>query len=240
MGKSIPIHFEHLSFNSKKQAQDYFREILHRNPLGADLTGQDHTDVMALLTRHPKFNEKQGCGILALLVDRDDSPNGRCFHLRRTDGTTDNFSFPQCLDGAPSARTRFMKAARFAIQSDVTAFREQVFNDQEQCFDGFVRCAKTGTWVSSANAHIDHAEPLTFSRIVRDFISIRNINLDEFSSYLHQGLYGCFFSDSKMIEDFRQYHAEVAVLQVVTKESNLKDSWKGHLDRETETTTVAV
>jgi hypothetical protein len=230
MGKSIPIQLEHLSFKSIKQAQEHFREILYRIPLKTDLEGKDYTDVRALLSRHPSAHEKIGCGISGLFVAPDGSEYGRCFHLRRLDDTTDNFSFPQCLNGEPPTRTRFSKAARLAVQSDVAAFRERVFNDTEQCFEGFVRCAKTGAWISSADSHIDHAGPLTFSRIARNFVSSRGIDLEKFDAYNHEGLYGCVFSDPAMVDDFRQYHQQVAVLQVVSRESNLQDAWKGRLD----------
>jgi len=236
MGKKIPLVIGHLQFTSKKEATAYFRSILQSAAFEVELSGSDFADVESLLSCHPDAAEKIGVGIAALYVGPDPY-GGRCFHLRRVDESTEHFSFPRCLNGEPPARTRFSNAARLAVQSDIAEFREMVFKDPTLCSEGFVRCAKTGAWVSSTAAHIDHAYPLTFSRIVRDFISARHINLDEFSFYEHTGLYGCVFSDPALVEDFRQYHKQVADLQVVTRESNLQDAWRGRLDLKTNSAT---
>ncbi len=238
-GRSHSIQIGSRDFPSKETAKEYFRSILYRYALDSELTGNDLKDVQDLLSCHPAATEKIGIGLEALYVGRDEY-SGRCFHLRRTDGTTDNFSMKLCRDGEPPARTRFSNACRFAVKPDISDFRKKAFNDPEQCVDGFVKCAKTGAWVSSSDAHIDHAEPLTFSRVVRDYILLRGIDLETFDAYSHEGLYGAVFSDAALIEDFRNYHREVAVLQVVTKASNLGDAWKGRLDLPSRITGVAV
>lgn len=238
-GRSHSIRVGRHTFPTKKSAEDYYRHILYRNDIGLPLTGDDHTDVASLLTCHPSASEKIGIGIADLFVDQD-AFGGCCFHLRRLDGTVDNFSFKLCLSGEPPAFRRFSNACRLAVAQDIAEFREKTFNDPQQCVDGFVRCAKTGVGVSSADAHIDHAEPLMFSHIVRDFILSRGIDLETFDAYNHEGLYGAVLSDSALVEDFRQYHREVAVLQVVTKASNLSDAWKGRLDLPSRITGLAV
>jgi Protein of unknown function (DUF3223) len=237
-GRSRSIRVGKHDFSSKKAAEDYYRTILYRNEISSPLTGDDLADVAALLACHPSSLEKIRNGVAFLYVDNDGF-GGRCFHLCRLDGSTDNFSFKLCLSGEPPAFRRFSNACRFVVKPDIAEFREKTFNDPAQSVDGFVKCAKTGAWVSSAGAHIDHAEPLLFSRIVSSFISSRNINLDEFDAYLHEGLYGAVFADAALIEDFRNYHRDVAVLQVVSRESNLRDAWKGRLNLRPKTTAVA-
>ena len=239
MGKKIPLVIGHLQFVSKKEAAAYFRNILQSAELEVELSSSDLADVEALLSCHPAANEKIGTGIAAIFVGQD-TFGGRCYHVRRADNTVDNFGMKYCINGEPPAFRRFSNACRLVVATDMADFRNRAFNDPEKCLNGYVRCAKTGFWVSSAGAHVDHAFPLTFSRIVRDFISSRAIDLEKFDAYAHEGLYGCVFSDPAMVEDFRQYHKEVAVLQVVTKESNLRDAWQGRLDRETDSTNIAV
>jgi hypothetical protein len=238
-GRSHSIRVGKHEFPSKKSAEDYYRTILYRNEMGSPLTGDDLEDVAALLSCHPSSPEKIGVGVAFVYTDKDDF-KGRCFHLCRLDGSTDNFSFKLCLNGEPPAFRRFCNACRFVVAQDISEFRQKIFSDPNHCVEGFVQCAKTGAWVSSADAHIDHAEPLLFSHIVRDFISSRSVTLDAFDAYKHEGLYGAVFTDVSLIEDFLNYHRKVAVLQVVSRKSNLQDAWKGRLDLKPKTTAMAV
>ncbi|KAG0566264.1 hypothetical protein KC19_7G050700 [Ceratodon purpureus] len=76
------------------------RQILRNqnNETGGRLPVEDDEAVQAVLTYHPKYSEKVGCGIAYIKVDNSpDYPDVRCFWLVRTDGSETDFSYRKCL-----------------------------------------------------------------------------------------------------------------------------------------------
>ncbi|GAQ80511.1 putative DNA-directed RNA polymerase large subunit [Klebsormidium nitens] len=73
--------------------------ILRRYEISERLSPEDQQFVLEeLLAYHEKAAEKIGCGVEAIKVDR--APKGqsdRCFHVLRTDGSSEDFSFRKCL-----------------------------------------------------------------------------------------------------------------------------------------------
>ncbi|KAH9692355.1 DCL protein (DUF3223) [Citrus sinensis] len=94
------------------------KEILHsrRYMDGERLTADDERAVVEkLLAYHPHSEDKIGCGLDAIMVDRHPQfGNSRCLFVVRTDGGWIDFSYQKCLrayirDKYPSHAERFIR-----------------------------------------------------------------------------------------------------------------------------------
>lgn len=97
---------------------DLTKEILHsqRYRDGERLTVEDEKAVVErLLAYHPHFEDKIGCGLDSIMVDRHPQFRcSRCFFVVRTDGGWIDFSYQKCIrsyirDKYPSHAERFIK-----------------------------------------------------------------------------------------------------------------------------------
>ncbi|KAL6600417.1 hypothetical protein ACP70R_023454 [Stipagrostis hirtigluma subsp. patula] len=94
------------------------KDILHsgRYGDGGFLSPNDEKVVVEkLLPHHPRSEDKIGCGIDAIMVDRHpDYKKSRCLFVVRTNGDCEDFSYRKCLRGYleekyPSHADRFIK-----------------------------------------------------------------------------------------------------------------------------------
>lgn len=97
MGKSIPVQIGSRSFGSKKDALAHFREMLNRYDLGDRVLAEDSADLRELLKRHSDYKRKLGVGVAHFEVLGADF-GSRCFHVVRTDGSYEDFSYPHCVN----------------------------------------------------------------------------------------------------------------------------------------------
>ena len=58
------MEIETRSFPNQKTASEYFKNILNKYKINETIPDPDHSDLMALILRHPKALEKIGCGII--------------------------------------------------------------------------------------------------------------------------------------------------------------------------------
>ncbi|XVF64119.1 hypothetical protein PTKIN_Ptkin09bG0141700 [Pterospermum kingtungense] len=94
------------------------KEILHSDRYmdGEQLTVADEEVVVKkLLCHHPRSEDKIGCGLDSIMVDRHPQfRHSRCLFVVRTDGGWINFSYQKCLrtyirDKYPSHAERFIR-----------------------------------------------------------------------------------------------------------------------------------
>nr|GLL48912.1 protein DCL, chloroplastic-like [Ipomoea trifida]GMD99415.1 protein DCL, chloroplastic [Ipomoea batatas] len=94
------------------------KEILHSDRYmdGELLTAEDVKIVVEkLLAYHPRFEDKIGCGLDSIMVDRHPQfKNSRCLFVVRKDGIWIDFSYQKCLrqyirDKYPLHAERFIK-----------------------------------------------------------------------------------------------------------------------------------
>lgn len=218
---SKPIQLGHLSFAKQGDAVAYFSALLNRLSLGASLSGSDYADVEALLSGHPRAQEKIGTGIISLVVDAAEM-GGRCFHVVRQDGSRENFSIKKCIAGDPPPFTAFSAACRHAVESDLITFKKNYFA-QHQNAKGEVKCPETKNWISAEDAHVDHRSPQSFSVIVKFFVDAKSIDLSQVA-YKREGLYGAELADQSLQDEFRAWHTKTAVLRIIEASRNLAKS----------------
>lgn len=196
----------------KKCYIDRARSILRGRELFEPLACADEDFLAELIARHPDSLLKVGAGIDHFEV-RPDGWGGRCFWIVRVDSTATDFSFLSCLK-APTPRQDFAAACRHAVVDQVLAFKELAFADTAS-----LSCPVTGEPVTRETCHIDHAPPWTFDDIVTEFALGRDLSAD-----VEPTADGCTFTrfrDPATARAFAEFHAERAVLRVVSRRANL-------------------
>lgn len=221
-----PVTLGEYKFESKKEAKQFFADILNAVPLGTRLSGEDFDYVLALLLNHPNASQKVGAGVDAIKVDRGDYAANRCFHVIRNDKTEEDFSIGKCIDGEHSDFHRLCVACRKAVEKDVRDFKQKYF-DEHGNREGKVKCQEGGERISFTEAHVDHRVPFTFSSIVHYFVQAKGLDVRSVQ-YLAEGKYGNELADESLQALFRDWHKQNAKLRIIARTRNLR---KGHLGR---------
>lgn len=216
-------------FNSKKEIIEYYREILHRNKNNS-LMGKDFVDVLELLYFHHKSSEKIGVGIKEIKVEYHIDPftNKLAYHphfeIYRHDNTNIDFSYRhaiKCINNEniiiSTLKTDVKKAFRHSIREQILDYTESLFND-----NGFVICEITKNVLTRDTIHIDHKYPLTFDKLVYDFMELNNLKFKDIKIEDIDGIYSIIGGD--MLNEWREYHFKYAVLRPSSVGSNLSES----------------
>lgn len=91
------VQLKSLCFRTVGEATAYYKEMLNRYPLGAELSAVDAAHLYELLERHPEAADKIGRGVAAIYVAGSPDHATRCFWIRRVDGTRIDFSYKAAL-----------------------------------------------------------------------------------------------------------------------------------------------
>ena len=85
-----------------KAILDKYKQILEQMNLGFRCTlSRDEFEIVTLaLEKHPEASLKIGCGLESIFVKEVDFKGLKscCFHIRRIDGTEEDFSYNSCFD----------------------------------------------------------------------------------------------------------------------------------------------
>ena len=94
-----PVTIGRQSFETQNAANRFVEDLLYSLPLKVAIPEPHHSFLRALLSMHPRAEEKIGKGIDHFTVEY--SVRGRrCFCLTRIDGTKTDFSFFACVQGS--------------------------------------------------------------------------------------------------------------------------------------------
>jgi len=216
-------------FKSKSAANTYYADILKKSRLRTPLKDKNFSAVKALLLNHPDSDEKIGTGIDTLYADAD-TYGYRCFHVKRTDGSVENFSIKRSLFGKPSAFEKFSRVARRTVEQEIYDKKIELF-EKNQNYNKEIQCPDTQEWISLNEAHVDHRIP-SFSVICKTFIANKEIEDDKFLSeieYDSEGTYGDKFKDKILADNFSLYHRKTAVLRIIKDKENLRKAYLGRV-----------
>lgn len=207
-----------LKFRTKADAAKYVQSILARYQVGQAIEGEDQEVVLDLLSRHPDAVKKIGVGVRELFVDIPEQ-GGKCFWLRRSDGSKTDFSYQKCLAPKPP-HAKYMEACRNAVKDQINAKRDEVFATRDE-----IQCPLTGEMISRDKAHVDHTPPNEFRILAFEFARVEKFDP------LEVELDGCGdgesekrFHDRELERKWREFHRERAVLRVVSVWGNLSVS----------------
>lgn len=207
-----------VKFANKGRLLDHVRCILYRHEIGADIVGEDAAFVFALLGRHPQVRHKVGCGVEAFFVGWNDSYQGnREFWLRRTDGTTTEFSFRECVSPS-SKKSNFDAALRKAIVPQIREFKAKAV----AALGPTATCPVTGMIFNTADGDVDHKAPMTFAAIEKAFVEEHNIDIEsvELTGW-QDGEVSNQLADPDLAEKWTTFHRQRAVFRLVSTEGNI-------------------
>jgi Protein of unknown function (DUF3223) len=98
MHRSNELTIGQRSFETLKAADRFVKDLLYSQPLKVAIQEPHHAFLRALLSMHPRAEEKIGEGIDHFSVENS-VRGGRCFCLTRIDGTKTDFTFYECMRG---------------------------------------------------------------------------------------------------------------------------------------------
>lgn len=200
-------------FKTKEELKLACRNILYKTNYNETINDEDDTLLRALIERHPEADRKIGCGIKYFTV----RPNmtSRVFYLYRLDGTSTDWSYLSCVTN-PSRLTVVKKAARNTVRDQVMEFKKLNFKP------GMI-CPITGKTIdSSPLAHVDHTGEFTFDKIVTSFIQEHSLDVNQIElAGTEDNSIQKTWKDPYLSDEFKKYHKEKAVFQIVHEFANL-------------------
>jgi Protein of unknown function (DUF3223) len=216
-----PVEIATRSFKNQKEATEFFKEMLGGYKPGDCASEADSLDLSALLVRHPEYQSKAGVGVDHFEVMM--TVHGtKCFRVVRKDKSATDFSYLSCITGkAPTQKQQVSEAFRWFIRFDLYEARDKFIAEHEDK-DGFITCAETRERVRPDDAQIDHRPPMTFEVLLTTFLVNRGLSWDTVPiTSGKDGQVSPELTDPELGEQFRQYHAKLAVLDYVKKKVNL-------------------
>jgi hypothetical protein len=96
MGKAKQTVIGRHIFPRQGDAEAYFKEMLSRYRVGQSVTGEDASDLEALLALHNDVESKTGDGLVGFGVMKGEYGT-KCFSVRRADNTEIDFSYLRCI-----------------------------------------------------------------------------------------------------------------------------------------------
>ena len=203
-------------FKYKKDALNYYKEILNSYNFGEKLNENDKIKIIELLKNHPEFERKFSFDIKDIIVEKV-KYGSKAFHTLNDNLELETFSYIKCINGKKPPLTIFSNTCRDVIQKDINLVKYQYFSDNSK--KGKVKCQETGELCKWEELVVDHRQPNTFSIIVDRFIELNNIDINS-TEYIEiiDGVYD--FKDNEISNNFREYHKNKANLRIVKKGKN--------------------
>lgn len=206
-------------FKTKKALRERIRGIRHKYADNERLNDADFGFMLDLLNNHEHRAEKIGRGVESMTVRTNPVYKiNRGFWLTRTDGTSTDFSYEMCLRSTTKLQA-FSAACRGVVADTVKTFKLDFFKRQREP----TQCPITGELMTlRGNSHADHAPPMTFARIVNDFIISHGVDVNAPGLLMHRdGQTVDEFTDNDIAQRFLDYHNQIATLRVISKQANL-------------------
>jgi len=216
MGKRLTYVVAGEFFPTQKALKERIRRVIDETPLGGSVAADDYEFVRSLLDRHPDADQKVGCGVVDLEVDRAKQYDSICFYLVRSDGTRTDFSWPECITPS-TAMDMFKSAARNTIAAHKMNFKVKFFTEHHR-----PRCPDSGEPISLGWSNVDHAGEWPFERIVTEFVAEQRIDVEAiaFTGKRQDNTFLTEFADDNLRDAFLDYHHDRAVYEVVSPPAN--------------------
>lgn len=216
-------------FKTKKDALNYYKEILNSYKIGETLNDKDKKDIIELLNIHPDFETKFCTGIQEVIVNKIPKYNSKAFFVLDNNSELEAFSYIKCINGSKPPLTKFSCTCRDIVQDDINNVKLQYFKTNSH--KGKVKCQETGELCKWEDLVIDHRQPNTFSVIVDRFIEVNHIDIltIEYINVI-DGVYK--FKDEELCQRFRDYHKEKANLRIITKSKNSGRAYQARVNKQ--------
>lgn len=219
MGRSIPVTLGRFTYASKKAAKDDLRGLRDAHRDGRAIRDEDAVELLlAVVASHPQADEKIGDGIRGFFVARAPDHPTYCFHLRRVDGSTTDFSWNEAITPTrPVDRLRM--ACRGAIKDQKDTFKAEDWPSSERSTR---TCPITGKAFTRDDAVVDHQPPSTVKALVEEWLASLGLRVEDIP-IVHTGDQRSedTFADDGHRQHWRAFHGTRAQLRLVSSEGNL-------------------
>ena len=171
--------------------------------LARRFSSEEHDFLMNILSMHPGFDQKVGCGIAEFFVAPSTGrfPN-HCFWLRRVDGTATDWSWNECLKPSTHAQ-KVYRAARQSVLPQIFAFKDS-------------RPAVACGHEDAKDFHVDHVRPCM--NIFAEWMAAQEdvrLQPSRDCDAINR------FADPAVEASWQAFHAEHAQLQLLCAHCNL-------------------
>lgn len=220
MAKRVAIEVNGETFRTKDDLRERIRDIAAAYRDEQELNAEDLTFMLAVLDRHPQAETKIGCGVRSMVVRTNPVyRNNRSFYLYRIDDTGTDWSWTECLNPTPYAK-KVIRAFRVLIEPQTMAFKRAFFATTAGL------CELTGEQITPLSSHVDHAPPVTFEKLVDDFLTEYDLSINAIPlrDELSDNKYVDMIDDDLIAVRWIEYHRAHAVLRVVSRYANLSIS----------------
>lgn len=202
------------TFSTQESLKRRIRAIISRAPYHVPLVESDRGFLIEVLRRHHDWLAKQGVGIAAVVVRLNPPPGfgtaTRGLWLIRLDGSEVDISWlvPLQRGGARSVKNDVALAARREISDQTRALFERLRGTQcPLCNEPLL------------NGNVDHIAPLTFDRLLGDWLVQESLNLHDIK-IADLGIENAFL-DRELADRWSRYHSADAKLRVIHPGENL-------------------
>lgn len=206
------IKLLHKEFLTKKEAIIFLKEMLEKYEDKDRVSLIDDDILFDLVQRHPEIEEKVGIGIEYFYKDRSANHPTSCFHIKRNDGSTTDFSIKTCINNDnPTLLQDFYSACRTSISQRLIEEKKQLFSSEE------VPCSITGELVTIDNSEYRHTQP-RFRDIVNNFIIAEKLRITSDMIVENDDMqYVTSFKNQELADKFNAFHEGCAKLEIVKK-----------------------
>lgn len=165
---------------------------------------------------HPKWEEKEGCGIDHITV-RPDGYGGSCFWITRTDGSETDISWTTALKYNGLSKKYKNDTVREACRSAVLPEILEIRNSIKLPF----KCPVTGEVITDIHlVHIDHYD-MEFDELFKEWLKDKDIEELYSHTVNGDGDMKTVFDSEDIINDFIRFHDAHTHLRVVSRTANL-------------------
>lgn len=195
-------------FGTLDAMRAFGQRLLHESPSGAVFRPgtAEFRYLYDLLARHPSSEAKIGCGVAEFFVDN--SANSRCFHVRRTDKSEEEFSYNKCVWGPQQKQDR-TKALRHAVIEQMVRFKNAEFAQES-----LPRCAISDAQIyNRQDCEVDH-HPIEFQQLVKNFFAEEETEFDDIQIQKFKGG-KVNMVDKELKKRWQKYHADHARMRLL-------------------------
>ncbi|MFH9425475.1 DCL family protein [Streptomyces sp. NPDC017529] len=154
---------DHRWYPSKAAARTAVEGVRDRYATGSEVTDPDDVALLRdLLDMHPNAAMKIGVGVAGFRVAAPMRGTGRRFELIRTDGSTEAFSYPECLTPT-SLDQQVCNILRDEVADLVTAYFESRIDE------GSFTSDESGVSLQRADTDVSYFRGPSFQEIAEEF-----------------------------------------------------------------------
>jgi len=207
-----------IPFRTKRDIAKYVCSIVESYADDTPLTHDDFVFMRSLLNGHPDMLIKVGCGVADMFIRVAPiyGGNTRCFWLSRSDGSSTDFSWRECIYPTP-LKQRVKRAFRNAVDDQVYSFKRLYFDNTDD-----PQCALSDERIEFVGSHVDHIPPDDFDDLTKRFLFDERLRFDQVVVIsTEDGQFGDSLADEDLSRRWQEYHREHAHLRVVSGKANL-------------------